>query len=78
MSRKDESGGSLETPVETCAARNAPATLTVDEHAKALGISAPVFAAVRTREGWFSGKKVEKAVFEKAVNAFLNAPIGGV
>jgi hypothetical protein len=54
-----------------------PAFLAIEEHAKALRISAPVFAAVRQMKGWAEGKKVADAEFSKAVNAFLGAPIGG-
>jgi hypothetical protein len=77
MARKDENGGSPETPVETVTAQTAPTFRAVEDHAKALGISAPIFIAVRTREGWWSGKKVEKTEFEKAVKDFLGAPMGG-
>jgi hypothetical protein len=49
----------------------------VEDHAAAMGISAPVFAAVKQARGWALGKKVEKAEFEKAVNGFLKAPMGG-
>jgi hypothetical protein len=79
MSKRDEDGGfqKPETPVETSAARAASAVLTVEDHAKALGISAPVFAAVRQAWGWAAGKKVSQSDFEKAVNGFLNAPMGG-
>ena len=51
--------------------------LAVEEHAANLQISAPVFQAVMQAQNWAAGKKVEKTEFEKAVNAFLNAPIGG-
>ena len=51
--------------------------LAVEEHAANLQISAPVFQAVMQAQNWAAGKKVEKAEFEKAVKAFLNAPIGG-
>ena len=51
--------------------------LAVEEHAASLQISAPVFQAVMQAQNWAAGKKVEKSEFEKAVNAFLNAPIGG-
>jgi hypothetical protein len=30
----------------------------VEEHAAALGVSAPVFAAVRQHKGWAAGKKL--------------------
>lgn len=51
--------------------------LAIEEHAVSLQISAPVFQAVMQAQNWAAGKKVEKTEFEKAVNAFLNAPIGG-
>ena len=51
--------------------------LAVEEHGANLQISAPVFQAVMQAQNWATGKKVEKTEFEKAVNAFLNAPIGG-
>lgn len=51
--------------------------LAVEEHAANLQISAPVFQAVMQAQNWAAGKKVEKTEFEKAVNAFLNAPTGG-
>lgn len=51
--------------------------LAVEEHAANLQVSAPVFQAVMQAQNWAAGKKVEKTEFEKAVNAFLNAPIGG-
>jgi hypothetical protein len=58
--------------------RNAPVFCAIEEHAAALGIAAPVFAAVRQYKGWAAGKKVEINVFERAVKDFLNAPAGGV
>ncbi len=51
--------------------------LTIEEHAQNAEISGSVFAAVMQSQGWATGKKVEKNEFEKAVQAFLNAPIGG-
>ena len=51
--------------------------LAVEEHAVNLQVPAPVFQAVMQAQNWAAGKKVEKNEFEKAVNAFLNAPIGG-
>lgn len=51
--------------------------LAVEEHAVSLQISAPVFQAVMQAQNWAAGKKVEKNEFEEAVNAFLNAPMGG-
>ena len=51
--------------------------LAVEEHAANLQVPATVFQAVMQAQNWAAGKKVEKNEFEKAVNAFLNAPIGG-
>jgi len=51
--------------------------LTVEEHAKNLNISAPVFAAVMQTKNWGSGKKVPETVFRRAVEEFLGAPMGG-
>ena len=51
--------------------------LAVEEHATNLQVPAPVIQAVMQAQNWAAGKKVEKNEFEKAVNAFLNAPIGG-
>jgi hypothetical protein len=56
----------------------APAFATVEEHAKAAVVSAPVVAAVMQAQNWAAGKQVERCVFEDAVKAFLNAPIGGL
>jgi hypothetical protein len=85
MSRKTEEGGYGSTenggwPDETPQGEETgaipPAFLAIEEHAKALQIPAPVFAAVRQMKGWAAGKKIEKAEFKEAVNAFLNAPVG--
>jgi hypothetical protein len=54
-----------------------PVFLAIEEHAKALQIPAPVFAAVRQMKGWAAGKKIEEAEFKEAVTTFLGAPIGG-
>jgi hypothetical protein len=62
---------------ENGAAEAAPVFCAIEEHASALGITAPVFAAVRQYKGWAAGKKVEKSGFEKAVEDFLGSPIGG-
>ena len=77
MSKEDESGGWPQTEAAQEAAQTAPTFCAVEEHAAALGISAPVFAAVKQSRGWAAGKKVEKTDFKKAVNAFLKAPMGG-
>jgi hypothetical protein len=58
--------------------RGAAVFAAVEDHAKAAGVSAPVFAAVMQAQNWAAGKQVERGVFENAVKAFLNAPIGGV
>jgi hypothetical protein len=50
---------------------------TIEEHKKNLNVDAPVFAAVMQTKGWASGKKVPEAVFKKAVEDFLGAPMGG-
>jgi hypothetical protein len=57
---------------------DAPVFRAIEEHAAVLGVSAPVFAAVRQYKGWAAEKKVERSEFEEAVNAFLGAPMGGV
>jgi hypothetical protein len=80
--KKDESGGFPHTedppPNNNATRPGACGTFrAVEEHAAALNISAPVFAAVKQANGWAAGKKVEKAEFEKAVNGFLQAPTGG-
>lgn len=62
---------------KTDGADAAPVFCAVEEHAAALGVSAPVFAAVRQYKGWAAGKKVERSEFEKSVKDFLNAPAGG-
>ncbi|MDR1587305.1 MAG: hypothetical protein LBS57_07620 [Treponema sp.] len=54
------------------------AVLTIEEHAERLHVDKPVFAAVMQTERWASGKKVPEAVFKKAVEGFLNAPMGGI
>jgi hypothetical protein len=51
--------------------------LAIEEHKKNLKVGAPVFAAVMQTKGWASGKKVPEAVFKKAVEDFLGAPMGG-
>jgi hypothetical protein len=51
--------------------------LTVEELAMRQSIAAPIFAAVLQSENWVSGKKVTEMVFKGAVDAFLNAPMGG-
>ncbi len=54
-----------------------PVLLTVEEHAKLMKVSGPIFAGVLQKAGWASGKKVTKTEFESAVKAFLGAPMGG-
>ena len=51
--------------------------LAIEEHKKNLNVDAPVFAAVMQITGWASGKKVPEAVFKRAVEDFLGAPMGG-
>jgi hypothetical protein len=62
---------------ENGAAEAAPLFCAIEEHAAALVVTAPVFAAVRQYKGWAAGKKVEKSEFEKAVKEFLGSPMGG-
>lgn len=50
---------------------------TIEEHAERLKLPAPVFAGVKEQNKWFSGKRVTKSEFEKAVNTFLKTPQGG-
>jgi hypothetical protein len=50
----------------------------IEDHAKREKTPASVFAAVLTTQGWAAGKKVTRTDFKKAVDAFLNAPMGGV
>lgn len=57
--------------------RDVPVFRAIEEHAKAMSVAAPVFAAVAQYKGWAAGKKVEKSEFEKAVKDFLGSPIGG-
>jgi hypothetical protein len=54
-----------------------PELLAIEEHARNLNIDKPVFAAVMQSEKWAGGKKVSEADFKKAVEGFLNAPMGG-
>jgi hypothetical protein len=83
MSKKDdtpfqsggENGGGETTP--QAIPKGAPTFRAIEEHAAALHVAAPVFAAVRQAMGWADGKKVEKTAFEKAVKDFLGAPMGG-
>jgi len=77
MSRHNENESGEEFQ-GTPAFNDAPVLRAIEEHASALKVSAPVFAAVRQAKGWADGRKVEKAEFEKAVADFLNAPAGGV
>ena len=71
-----EGTAAAEAAAQAAAEAAPPTFLAIEEHAKARQISAPVFAAVRQMKGWSEGKKVEKAEFNEAVNAFLNAPAG--
>jgi hypothetical protein len=80
MSKKDENvpvAGDAGSVRPDDALNSAAALYAIEEHAAALKISAPVFAAVKQANGWAAGKKVEKEEFQKAVDGFLKAPIGG-
>jgi hypothetical protein len=72
MSKKNEYG-----ETELPGTNEAPTFCAIEEHAKSLNVSAPVFAAVRQSQGWAAGKNVEQTEFKKAVNAFLGAPMKG-
>jgi hypothetical protein len=76
MSKKNESGEmeNQEAPTEVTAGT----FCAIEEHAKTLNVSAPVFAAVRQSKNWAAGKKIEKSDFEKSIKDFLGSPIGGV
>lgn len=63
--------------MDTTVKKESATFVTIEEHAANAGIAAPVFHAVMQAQCWAAGKRVEKNEFEKAVNAFLNAPIGG-
>jgi hypothetical protein len=76
--QEEETAAAAETTAQADVPAALPSTLLViEEHAKALQIPAPVFAAVRQMKGWAAGKKIEEAEFKEAVTAFLGAPIGG-
>ena len=77
MSKKHENG-EMETAQGFESRENAPTFCAVEEHAKMLNVSAPVFAAVAAEHKWAAGKKIERRDFEKAVTGFLHAPIGRV
>ncbi|MDR0402033.1 MAG: hypothetical protein LBH35_00430 [Treponema sp.] len=89
MSKKDENGaapspdagrkeGNGNPPQNNAAQQHGCGMfLAVEEHAAALGISSPIFAAVKVAKGWNAGKKVERTEFKKAVDGFLKAPTGG-
>jgi hypothetical protein len=76
MSKKNDFENEAETMM-TAGQYDAPVFYTIEEHAAALGVSAPVFAAVRQYKGWAAGKKVEKNEFKRAVKDFLGSPMGG-
>jgi hypothetical protein len=80
MAEKDEYGAETTIPeaAPVGAVSDAPVFRAIEEYAASLKVSAPVFAAVKQARGWAEGKKVGKAEFEKAVQAFLNAPAGGI
>ena len=82
MSKKDE--GLLRPEYQSeaennggAAPKDAPTFCAIEEHAQALNVAAPVFAAVVQSNGWAANKKVEKTQFEKAVRDFLGSPMGG-
>ena len=60
------------------ATRRTSTLLTVDEHAAREKTPPAIAAAVLQFAGWSSGKKITKKAFKDAVNAFLNAPMGGM
>ncbi|MDR0710363.1 MAG: hypothetical protein LBF77_09885 [Spirochaetaceae bacterium] len=51
--------------------------VSIEEHAERLKVSKPILAAVMQSEGWATGKAVTEKVFKAAIDAFLNAPMGG-
>lgn len=75
MSKKNENG-EVETAQVFEGRGGVPAFCAIEEHAKTLNVSAPVFAAVVEANAWAAGKKIERRDFEKAVKDFLNAPAG--
>ena len=77
MSRKNDETEQQGAREDAGIPKDTPAFRAIEEHAKTLGISEAVFAAVRQYKGWAAGKKVERSEFEKAVNDFLSAPAGG-
>lgn len=80
MSKKDENvpvPGDAGSVQPDDALSSAAVLCAIEEHAAALKISAPVFAAVKQANGWAAGKKVKKEEFQKAIDGFLKAPIGG-
>jgi hypothetical protein len=80
MSKKTKEDGydAVESVWEPSAGAAEPTTfLAIEDHAKAWRVTAPVFAAVCQMRGWATGKKMEEAEFNAAVNAFLGAPVGG-
>jgi hypothetical protein len=77
--KKNESGETENqgTPDAVYTRSDAPIFCAIEDHAKNLNVSAPIFAAVKTARGWAAGKSVDKSEFEKAVKSFLGSPIGG-
>jgi hypothetical protein len=76
MSKKNENGDTdasrgVETP------EGVSSFCAIEEHARALNVSVPVFAAVVQANKWAAGKKIERRDFEKGVKDFLDAPVGG-
>ena len=81
MSRTSEADQRQETRAEGQTGaeekKDVPAFRAIEEHAAALGLSVPVFAAVKQARGWADGKKVDQTEFQRAVNGFLNGPMKG-
>jgi hypothetical protein len=75
---QDENPGGLPDENPSDVPGGNPPPETIEKLAKRLGVSAPVFAAVKQMQGWASGKTVPEDEFKKAVEAFLGAPISGV
>ena len=50
---------------------------TIEEHAAALNVPAPVLAGVAQCQKWAGGKRVPLADFDKAVKDFTGASMGG-
>lgn len=62
-----------EAPPDAAAA----AAETVEALAERLGTPAWVLAGAKVAYGWGAGKQMKEAEFQRAVNAWLNRPMGG-